>query len=101
MCKGLETYQVADNNFALSERAGGLALSTLGGSTTGSGLRLVNTTSGRSGSAASGSTLGAAVASALAAGRDDVVEGLIKLSRHDDGWGKTVGAGKWCVEGER
>lgn len=87
MWQSTVTYQVADDNLALSIGTDGLGGNLLVGRALRRPGGLLDTTNGGSGdrAASSGATLALATAASSATlSRDDLVETLVELSRHVD-----------------
>lgn len=80
------TYEVADNNLALSVTTGSLGGCLFGGSGTRLLQFLLDTTDRRSGGGTTGRTAlaSATTASSITLGRENLVERLVELSRHGD-----------------
>jgi hypothetical protein len=89
---GWESYQIADDNLAVTVGGGRLCRNGLCASTA-SGLRVLLDTSDRRGwgGASSGTARVVATASAAVLGLSDVLKSLVELARHCVCWCENVG----------
>ena len=80
------TYEVADNNLALSMAGDSLRRGLLGSRSAGLSRVLLDTTYGRSGGGTSGRTTLAstAIANGTSLSREDLIKRLVELARHVD-----------------